>query len=70
MFSVKDVCKLLRSVETIRLGWGGLLKDFDPKDEVQLNAYGDYGVNEVEVNSSGSINILISVQPIIVTTNN
>lgn len=70
MCSVRDVCKLLHNVEMVRIGWDGSLKDFDHKDEVQLDAYGDCGVSELEVNSAECVSIIIAVCPIKVNANN
>lgn len=64
MCSVRDVCELIKSVKEISLVWNGGLHPFDPNDEVQLGAFGDYAVKEIGVYDGSSIEIAIAFAPI------
>lgn len=64
MCSVRDVCKLLKSVEGVNLIWDGALHWFDKNDDVQMAAFGDYAVKELEVCKTNEIGLTVVVTPL------
>ena len=50
--TVREVIKLIECErDEIKLAWNGLLKDFDPQDCIDLNAFGRYEVENVSFNA-------------------
>lgn len=66
MCSVRDVCKMLKSVKTIGLVWDGNVHQFDVGDEVQMESFGNYAVKELEIYQEGYVGIVIAFAPITV----
>lgn len=66
MCSVRDVCKMLKSVESIGLVWDGNVHQFDACDEVQMSSFGNYAVKELEIYEEGNVGIVIALAPITV----
>lgn len=64
MCSVREACRLLKSVKTIQIGWNGCFNEFNQNDPMQMLAYGDFAVDEIEVHSPENVGIVIAFAPI------
>lgn len=67
MCSAKDICALLKGKKKISLVWGGNIHSFDASDKMQVGAYGDYAVDEIEVYTEDEVGIVVAFTPIKVT---
>lgn len=45
--TVKDVCAALKTAKTIHLAYGANAVEFDPKDMLQISAFGNFVVDEI-----------------------
>lgn len=63
IFTVKDALKLLRTTDDIRLGWNGLLLEFNPESALDVDAYGDYLVSGIRANGVNCIEIDLLATP-------
>lgn len=64
MCSVRDVCRLLRSATEISIVWDGNIHRFDPEDDIQMSAYGDYAAKEIELYDNNEVGIVVAFAPI------
>lgn len=64
MCSVRDVCALLKTAKSVSLVWDGNIHRFDPEDELQMGAYGDYATKEIELYDDKEVGIAVAFAPI------
>ena len=58
--TVKEVVRLLKSAKSISLGYGDHAVEFDPRDTLAIEAYGEFVVDSIRcVDEHYEVNILM-----------
>ena len=67
MITVKMLLPLLRDAKELRIVWNGFSKELDPKDVLDVDAYGSYVVDRISGFKENDYELHIAFQPIKVT---
>ena len=62
--TVKDAIRVLKDAKDINLACGASLVPFDHKDALQVEAYGNYVVDEIRADKEESYEIGIMMRPV------
>ena len=60
---VKEVVRLLKTAKSISLGYGDHAVQFDPRDMLAIEAYGDFVVDEIRC-EDGHYEVNIAMRPV------
>ena len=61
--TVKEVVRLLKTAKSISLGYGANAVQFDPRDTLVVEAYGDFVVDEIQC-EDGHYEVIIAMRPV------
>lgn len=65
--TVKEILGVLKSAKTIALGWDGASVEFQPKNLLMLEAYGNFVVDSIQPvgdDEEGYFEINIAMRPV------
>ena len=62
--TVKEVFGVIKASKDICLGYGDRSVQFDPTDDLLMDAYGSYVVDKIEVFEDGYVEVNIALRPV------
>lgn len=64
--TIRDVVMVLKNVEKISIAYNGGFVPFNKHDQLMLDAYGRYVVDEINALEEDSIEISVAMRPMVV----
>lgn len=62
--TIKELCNVISNDCKIKIGWDGMMNDFDRFNLLQIDAFGDYEIDKIYVVSTNVIELGIKAQPV------
>lgn len=62
--TIKELCNVISNDCKIKIGWDGMMNDFDRFNLLQIDAFGDYEIDKIYSVSSNVIELGIKAQPV------
>ena len=62
--TIKELCNVISNDCKIKIGWDGMMNDFDRFNLLQIDAFGDYEIDKIYAVSANVIELGIKAQPV------
>ena len=62
--TIKELCNVISNNCEIKIGWDGMMNDFDRFNLLQIDAFGDYEIDKIYAVSNNVIELGIKAQPV------
>lgn len=62
--TIKELCNVISNDCKIKIGWDGMMNDFDRFNLLQIDAFGDYEIDKIYAVSNNVIELGIKAQPV------
>lgn len=62
--TIKELCNVISNDCKIKIGWDGMMNDFDRFNLLQIDAFGDYEIDKIYAVSTNVIELGIKAQPV------